>query len=192
MSVGLAAGNITARPPRAALLVAASLVLLGVVGAMVALALALLTSALGAAAGSLAGATRVAGGMLAAFTGFSLAGLGCLVLAVHSRATVGTDGRFRVRSWPPGRVRDVNLRSLTRVTSRPGPVRRPSVLLVARRSTVLGLHDRSGGVVEWNPAFWRGHAPVAAALRHAVLASDAEVDAAAAAVLANPPFGNEP
>lgn len=188
----LVAGNITARPPRAALVVAASLVLLGVVGAMVALGLALITSALAGIEGSLAGATRTAAGMLAAFSGFSLAGLGCLVLAVQSRATVGADGRFRVRSWPPGRVRDVNLRTLTRVTSRPGPVRRPSVLLVARRSTVLALHDFSGGVVEWNPAFWRGHRAVAAALRHAVLATDAEVDTAAAAVLANPPFGDEP
>lgn len=185
-------GQVTARPLRAGVFVAVSLVVLGIVGSALALSIILLTSALQQVDLGFAQTSRLATGMLSGFAGFGAAGLGCLALAMQSRASVDTDGWFRVRSWPPGRVREVDLGALAQVSSRTGPIRRPTFLLVARRSTVLRLMDRGGRIVEWNPAYWRESAMLASTLRQAAILTEATVDPAAAAVLDNPPFGNEP
>lgn len=185
-------GDLTARSLRAGVFVSASLLLLGFVGAVLALSIMVLTTALGSLEARFTETSRLATGMLAGFGGFGAAGLGCLVLALQARASIGADGWFRVRSWPPWRIREVDLRTLAQVSSRTGPVRRPTVLLVARRSTVLRLMDRAGRIVEWNPAYWRGVPQVASALRQAAIQAEATVDPVAAAVLDNPPFGNEP
>lgn len=183
------AGTVTARPLRATYVVAGGFLLLGVVGSLLALAIVLIGSVIRDMEPMMAGGVQAGGLLLVGFATFAFAGLGSLVLATHSWVSVGSDGRFRVRSWPPWRVREVDLHDLAHVASRQGPPRRHNMLLAPRSSTVLTLRDRSGAHVDWNPAFWRGSDAVAAALRNAVDASAAAVDPPAAAVLADPPYG---
>lgn len=134
--------------------------------------------------------SQVGVALLAAFGSIALGGLGGLLLAGQSRAGLDTDGRFRVQSWPPWEVRSVDLAGLEHVASRRGPLRRRGVLAATRHSTTLALRDRNGRTLLWNPSFWRGSEPVAAALREAVIDAGATVDPGAASVLDNPPFGS--
>lgn len=164
------------------------LLLLGLVGTFVTVGVIIATA--GAGEGDpLSVVSQMATALFGAFGGFAFAGLGGLLLAGQSKADVGADGSFQVRSWPPWRVRRVDLTGLDHIASRRGPLRRKGLLAATRHSTTLSLRDRTGATVSWNPAFWRGAESVASALRDAAVASGATVDPGAADVLDDPPFG---
>ncbi|HVL97742.1 MAG TPA: hypothetical protein VM324_00420 [Egibacteraceae bacterium] len=181
--------RLVAYAPVAAFALTSALLFLGLVGVFVTAGLVMATSA-DDVAPFMAAVTQIGFALLAAFTSCALGGFGGLVMAGQSRAGVDPDGRFRVQSWPPGRVRTIDLAGLERVVSRRGPLRRKGLLAPIRHSTTLSLRDHTGATAEWNPAFWRGSEPVAAALREAVLATGATVDHGAAQVLDHPPFGS--
>lgn len=182
--------TVSARAPLGAFAVAAGLMFLGLVGSLMTLSLVMLTSVVGQMEPGLQSLSRMAYALLAAFASCSLAGLGGILLAAQSRAGVAPDGRFRVRSWPPWRVRTIDLAGLERIRARQGAPRRRGLMAATRHSTVLSLQDGSGTTVHWNPAFWRGSEQVTEALRDAAVLSGAMVDYKAVDVLDNPPFGD--
>lgn len=179
-------GTVTARAPILAFVVAGGAFLMGLAGSMLALTVFAFSSAVEGLELVLEGVIGAAVVMLAGFFVFGVAGLAGLVVATRAWAAVGSDGRFRVRSWPPWRTRSVDLRQLERISSRRGPARQRSVLSSSRDTTVLRLHARGQEPVDWNPAFWRGSEPVVAALRAAAVRSGAWVEPDAVAVLDAP------
>lgn len=173
----------TASAPILAYVVAGGAFLLGLAGSMLALTLFAFTSAVDGLQLALQGVVGAAVVLLTGFAIFGVTGLAGLIVATRASASVGSDGWFRVRSWPPWRTRTVDLRQLERITSRMGPARQHSLFSMSRETTVLQLHARGQQPVDWNAAFWRGSAPVLAAIRAAAVDSGAWVEPDAVALL---------
>lgn len=175
--------------PLAAFAVASVLLFLGLVGMFITLSVVVVTADIGTSDPSIASVTRTATALVAGFGGCALGGLGGLLLAGRSKAGIGKDGYFRVRSWPPWRVRAIDLGVLQHIGSTRGPVRRRGLLAATRHSTTLSLHDDAGEAIDWNPAFWRRSEALVTSLRSAAFDSGATVDPGALRVLDDPPFG---
>lgn len=177
--------------PIAAFAATSILFFLGLVGVSTALILMLATAGLGELQVFLEPASRMGAALLAGFSSCALVGLGGLLLAGQAKAAVGSDRQFTVRSWPPWRLRSVDLGLLEHIGSQRGPPRRRGLLAATRYSTTLSLRDRRGAVLTWNPAFWRSSGPVVMALRAAAFDAGATVDPGALRVLDDPPFGGD-
>lgn len=175
--------------PYAAFAVTSAMFFLGLVGAFTTMSLVMVSAGLGDVQPAMAAVSRTATALFAGFGSCALGGLGGLLLAGQSKAGVDADGRFRVRSWPPWRVRVVDLAALEHIGTSRGPPRRRGLLAATRHSVTLSLRDRNGGAAEWNPAFWRGCESVTALLRAAAWSAGATVDPRAAGVLEDPPYG---
>lgn len=181
--------TVAAGAPMLAFIVAGGMFLMGLGGSMLALTLFAFSSTVQGLELVLQGVVGAAVVLLAGFAIFGVSGLAGLVVATRARAGVGVDGRFRVRSWPPWRTRTVDLGELERIGSRQGANRQPGPFSGSRATTVLRLHARGQPPVEWNPAFWRGSAPVVGALRAAAVDSGAWVEPNAVRVLDASPLG---
>lgn len=180
-----------AHAPFGAFAAASVLLFLGLVGMFMTFGLVVITADIGLSDPGIAPLTRTATALVAGFGGCALGGLGGLLLAGQSKAGIGHDGQFRVRSWPPWRVRAVDLGMLQHIGSARGPVRRRGLLAATRHSTTLSLRDQGGRSIEWNPAFWRGSEAVVTSLRAAAFDVGATVDPGALRVLDDPPFGGD-